>query len=176
MKLICIKGHLITNLAIWRLIGIKQNPFFISHVKTGAGVGTASLPSPGADYRGQTCTLSGWGLVRRHPEQLADQLQKVRVIIDWLGWKQNWILLFSTFFLKIMIYQPFYNLNRSIIWSFQVQTSYMGMAWYKFVRVIHSGIWPNLDPFQSAVCLGQKQTPQHGRLWTTRKMVCLYGK
>merc|ERR1719244_2145340 len=38
---------------------------------------TASLPSPGADYRGQTCTLSGWGLVRRHPEQLADQLQKV---------------------------------------------------------------------------------------------------
>jgi len=44
---------------------------------SGAGVGTASLPSPGADYRGQTCTLSGWGLVRRHPEQLADQLQKV---------------------------------------------------------------------------------------------------
>merc|ERR1711872_705611 len=43
----------------------------------GAGGGTASLPSPGADYRGQTCTLSGWGLVRRHPEQLADQLQKV---------------------------------------------------------------------------------------------------
>merc|ERR1712002_1354957 len=44
---------------------------------SGAGVGTASLPSPGADYRGQTCTLSGWGLVRRHPEQLANQLQKV---------------------------------------------------------------------------------------------------
>merc|ERR1711875_35029 len=44
---------------------------------SGAYVGTASLPSPGADYRGQTCTLSGWGLVRRHPEQLADQLQKV---------------------------------------------------------------------------------------------------
>merc|ERR1719374_384081 len=44
---------------------------------SGAYVGTASLPAKGADYRGQTCTLSGWGLVRRHPEQLADQLQKV---------------------------------------------------------------------------------------------------
>merc|ERR1711872_785233 len=44
---------------------------------SGAYVGTASLPACGADYRGQTCTLSGWGLVRRHPQQLADQLQKV---------------------------------------------------------------------------------------------------
>merc|ERR1712131_534212 len=44
---------------------------------SGAYVGTASLPAAGADYRGQTCTLSGWGLVRRHPQQLADQLQKV---------------------------------------------------------------------------------------------------
>merc|ERR1711942_469775 len=44
---------------------------------SGAYVGTTSLPSSGADYRGQTCTLSGWGLVRRHPQQLADQLQKV---------------------------------------------------------------------------------------------------
>merc|ERR1712035_148234 len=44
---------------------------------SGAYVGTASLPARGADYRGQTCTLSGWGLVRRHPQQLADQLQKV---------------------------------------------------------------------------------------------------
>merc|ERR1712002_1445653 len=44
---------------------------------SGSYVGTASLPASGADYRGQTCTLSGWGLVRRHPEQLADQLQKV---------------------------------------------------------------------------------------------------
>merc|ERR1719333_649231 len=43
----------------------------------GGYVGTASLPSPGADYRGQTCTLSGWGLVQRHPERLANQLQKV---------------------------------------------------------------------------------------------------
>merc|ERR1719348_1585958 len=42
-----------------------------------AYVGFASLPASGADYRGQTCTLSGWGLVRRHPEQLANQLQKV---------------------------------------------------------------------------------------------------
>merc|ERR550534_3254781 len=40
-------------------------------------VGFASLPSAGADYRGQTCTLSGWGLVRRHPQTLADQLQKI---------------------------------------------------------------------------------------------------
>merc|ERR1719228_2034493 len=44
---------------------------------SGSYVGTASLPASGADYRGQTCTLSGWGLVRRHPETLADQLQKV---------------------------------------------------------------------------------------------------
>merc|ERR1719383_931467 len=43
---------------------------------SGAYVGTASLPAAGADYRGQTCTLSGWGLVRRHPQQLADQLQR----------------------------------------------------------------------------------------------------
>merc|ERR1712243_318210 len=40
--------------------------------------GPACLPATAQDYRGsQDCILSGWGLVKRWPQTLADQLQKV---------------------------------------------------------------------------------------------------
>merc|ERR1719259_1186889 len=36
------------------------------------------MPAAGKDYRGaQNCMLSGWGLVKRYPQTLADRLQKV---------------------------------------------------------------------------------------------------
>jgi len=44
----------------------------------GPYAGPACMPTPHKDYRGtQNCMLSGWGLVRRYPQTLADQLQKV---------------------------------------------------------------------------------------------------
>merc|ERR1712200_203560 len=44
----------------------------------GPYAGPACLPTEGKDYRGsQNCILSGWGLVKRWPQTLADRLQKV---------------------------------------------------------------------------------------------------
>jgi len=44
----------------------------------GPYAGPACLPTAGKDYRNhQKCMLSGWGLVRRYPQTLADQLQKI---------------------------------------------------------------------------------------------------
>merc|ERR1711872_729267 len=44
----------------------------------GPYAGPACLPPTGKDYRGsQNCVLSGWGLVQRYPQRLADRLQKV---------------------------------------------------------------------------------------------------
>merc|ERR1712002_135641 len=40
--------------------------------------GPACLPPKGKDYRShQNCMLSGWGLVKRYPQTLANQLQKI---------------------------------------------------------------------------------------------------
>merc|ERR1711911_357428 len=45
---------------------------------SGPYAGPACVPAPGKDYRGdQNCILSGWGLVRRYPQTLANRLQKV---------------------------------------------------------------------------------------------------
>merc|ERR1712002_255591 len=44
----------------------------------GPYAGPACMPAAGKDYRNhQNCMLSGWGLVRRYPQTLADQLQKI---------------------------------------------------------------------------------------------------
>jgi len=44
----------------------------------GPYAGPACLPTAGKDYREtQNCMLSGWGLVKRWPQTLADRLQKV---------------------------------------------------------------------------------------------------
>merc|ERR1712183_598551 len=44
----------------------------------GPYAGPACMPAAGKDYRNhQNCVLSGWGLVRRYPQTLADQLQKI---------------------------------------------------------------------------------------------------
>merc|ERR1711970_254340 len=44
----------------------------------GPYAGPACLPAAGKDYREhQNCMLSGWGLVKRYPQTLADRLQKV---------------------------------------------------------------------------------------------------
>merc|ERR1712002_434964 len=44
----------------------------------GPYAGPACLPAAGKDYREhQNCMLSGWGLVKRWPQTLADRLQKV---------------------------------------------------------------------------------------------------
>merc|ERR1712137_1411285 len=44
----------------------------------GPYAGPACLPTEGKDYRGsQNCILSGWGLVKRWPQTLANRLQKV---------------------------------------------------------------------------------------------------
>merc|ERR1719383_1021901 len=45
---------------------------------SGPYAGPACMPAAGKDYRGaQNCMLSGWGLVKRYPQTLADRLQKV---------------------------------------------------------------------------------------------------
>merc|ERR1712198_431736 len=45
---------------------------------SGPYAGPACMPAAGKDYRGhQNCMLSGWGLVRRYPQTLANRLQKV---------------------------------------------------------------------------------------------------
>ena len=48
-------------------------------INIGPYVGSACLPPANKDYRGRSgCYMTGWGVVRRHPEKLADQLKKVR--------------------------------------------------------------------------------------------------
>ena len=53
------------------------------------------MPPTGKDYRNsQNCMLSGWGLVKRYPQTLADQLQKVSKVTRktccyWLDYNQN---------------------------------------------------------------------------------------
>merc|ERR1712002_734078 len=45
---------------------------------SGPYAGPACLPPAGKDYRShKECMLSGWGLVKRWPQTLADQLQKI---------------------------------------------------------------------------------------------------
>jgi len=44
----------------------------------GPYAGPACMPPSGKNYRGsKNCVLSGWGLVQRYPQRLADRLQKV---------------------------------------------------------------------------------------------------
>jgi len=60
-----------------------NNDIAIMKLKTpvdfsGPYAGPACMPAAGKDYRGhQNCMLSGWGLVKRWPQTLADRLQKV---------------------------------------------------------------------------------------------------
>merc|ERR1712042_46315 len=60
-----------------------NNDIAIMKLKTpvdfsGPYAGPACMPAAGKDYRGhQNCMLSGWGLVKRWPQTLADRLQRV---------------------------------------------------------------------------------------------------
>merc|ERR1711890_70268 len=59
-----------SDIAIMKL----KNPVDLS----GPYAGLACMPAAGKDYRGHSeCQLSGWGLVKRWPQTLADRLQKV---------------------------------------------------------------------------------------------------